>query len=74
MNEIRFRHSEEQLIEEQLKRRKAYKYIGAEHIRCDKCGGHIYVMPLLAGRTFECERCWAERRYYEIVDGVSDDT
>lgn len=68
MQEIRFRESEDQLLEEQLKRRKAYQVIGAEHIRCDKCGGHSYVMPLMVGRTFECERCWAERRYLELIE------
>lgn len=71
MQEIRFRESEEELLEEQLKRRKAYKVIGAEHIPCDKCGGRCYVMPRMAGKIFECERCWAERRYFEIVDKIN---
>lgn len=69
MQEIRFRASEDQLLEELMKRREAYKLIGADRIHCDKCGFGHYVMPLLAGRTFECEQCWAKRRYEEIVDG-----
>lgn len=69
MQEIRFRASEEQLLEELMKRREANKTIGADRIRCDKCGFGHYVMPNIAERTFECEQCWAKRRILEIVDG-----
>lgn len=69
MQEIRFRASEEQLLEELMKRREAYKTIGADRIRCDKCGFGHYVMPNIVERSFECEECWAKRRYLEIVDG-----
>lgn len=74
MNEIRFRASEDQLYDELLRRRKAYKYIGADRFKCDTCGYGHYVMPNIDDRTCECEECWAKRRYIEIVDGVSDDT
>lgn len=69
MQEIRFRYSEDKLLEEQLKRRKAHKWIGALHCACDKCGSYQYVMLNIVDKTCECERCWAERRYFELVDG-----
>lgn len=66
--EIRFRASEEQLLEELMQRRKAHKLIGADRIRCDKCGFGHYVMPNITERSFECEQCWACRRYVELID------
>lgn len=64
----RYNTSEEQLIEELTKRREEYKLIGVDRIRCDKCGMGHYVMPNVTERIFECEQCWAKRRYMEIVD------
>lgn len=67
MDEIRFRASEEQLLEELKQRREAYRIIGADRICCDTCGMGHYVIPNIAERTFECEQCWAKRRYLELV-------
>ena len=73
MNEIRFRASEDQLYDEMLRRREAHKWIGALHLPCDKCGSYKYVMPNMLDSSCECETCWAERRYYEIIDGGNND-
>lgn len=73
MNEIRYRASEDQLLEELMRRREAFKLIGADRIRCDKCGMGHYVIPNIVDRTFECEQCWAKRRYIEIVNGDNMD-
>ena len=74
MNEIRFRASEYQLYVEQMRRRESHnKCLGPLHCPCDKCGSYDYVMYHFDTGTFECERCWAERRHYEIVDGVSNE-
>lgn len=67
MNEIRFRDSEAKLLEELMRRRKAYQLIGADRIRCDTCGMGHYVMPNIVERTFECEQCWAKRRFQELT-------
>lgn len=67
MNEIRWRASEDKLLEELMQRRKAYQLIGADRIRCDTCGRGPYVMPNIMERTFECEHCWAKRRFQELT-------
>lgn len=69
MNEIRFSASEDKLYDELLRRRKAYKFLGALHLRaCDKCGSYNYVISNPLDMSCECEQCWANRRYIEIVN------
>lgn len=68
--EIRFRSSEDQLMEELMKRREAHKWIGALHCPCDKCGSYWFVISDFTTRTCECEGCWAKRRYLELIDRV----
>lgn len=67
-SEIRFRASEEQLMDELYKRRESHKWLGCLHLPCDKCGRYWFVMSDPTTRTCECEGCWAKRRYLEIVD------
>lgn len=69
MNEIRFRASEDQLREELDRRRKSHKWLGALHCPCDKCGSYNYVISDFTTRTCECEQCWANRRYLELIGG-----
>lgn len=60
--------SEEQLLDEQLRRRQSYKWIGADRIRCEKCGKYTYVMLNMVDRIYECEYCWLKRRYLELIN------
>lgn len=66
MNEIRFRASEDQLYEELTKRRETRKWFSTES-PCDTCGSRSYVISDLSTRTCECEQCWANRRYLELI-------
>lgn len=72
MNDIRFRYSEDQLLEELMKRRNARKWFFT-NLPCDTCGSRRYVISDLSTRTCECEECWAKRIYLEIVDGRKDE-
>lgn len=69
MQEIRFRQSEDKLLEELTKRRNARKWFYTD-LPCDTCGSRSYVIADLSTRTCECEQCWANKRYLQIVDGV----
>lgn len=69
MNEIRFRASEDQLLEELERRREVRKWFYTD-LPCDTCGSRSYVIADLSTRTCECEQCWANRRYLELIDGV----
>lgn len=66
-NEIRFRSSEDQLKEEIDRRRKMHKTVGMLHVACDKCGSYNYVIANFETRTAECEKCWAIRRFKELI-------
>lgn len=68
MNEIIFRQSEDQLLDELFKRREAYRLYGLRVRPCDKCGEYDYVISDPTTRTCECEGCWTKRRYLELVD------
>lgn len=72
-SEIRFRASEDQLLDELMRRREVHKIIGALHCACDKCGGYWFVISDPTTRTCECEGCWAKRRYFELMDGGWND-
>lgn len=69
MNEIRFRSSEDQLHDELMRRRHAHKWLGGLHVRCTHCGSYMFVISRLDTGTAECEQCWANRRYQELVGG-----
>lgn len=66
---IRFRTSEEQVMDEAMRRRKCNGYV--PHLAC-KCGSFRYVLPNMQTRQGECEDCFIIRRYGELVRGEPD--
>lgn len=58
MNEIRFRASEDKILELAMLRRKSHAML--THTQCTKCGSYSYVLPNMLD-SCECERCYIER-------------
>ena len=69
MDEIRFRHTEEVVHEET---KKFYSRVCAWVDRCSTCNHYGRGNFCLVDGTFECWRCFARRRFSEIVGKPED--